>query len=67
MEHPLTKYRIRKRLDQEELGERLGYSGATVSRWESGKRTPRARALRKICEVTGIAAADLLDAAAADR
>lgn len=67
MEHPLTKYRARKNLTQAELGAELGVTHATVCRWENGTRTPRVRELIRISEITGIAAADLLQSTAATR
>ena len=38
--------RARLGLTQEQLGHEIGVTGATVSRWESGKKEPTIRAIR---------------------
>ncbi len=41
LKHPLRQYRDENNLTQAALGEKLGVTGATVLRWESGERLPR--------------------------
>jgi transcriptional regulator with XRE-family HTH domain len=40
MTHPLLAYRLRHRLTQAVFAARIGRIASTVSRWESGERTP---------------------------
>lgn len=46
-------------LTQEQLGQRLGTSDVTVSRWETGKRQPDLNAQAAIAEALGIDVFDL--------
>ena len=57
---PLKTYRTAQGMTQVALAERLDVSKGTVSRWESGARTPRRRELTKIADLTGIAPAKML-------
>lgn len=50
----LAEWRESLGLSQEALGERLGVSGVTVSRWETGRRRPDLNVLAAICEALGI-------------
>lgn len=65
VDHPLKSFRAGR--PQTWLAALLGVDKSTISRWESGARTPDTRELVRIAKKTGIAAADLLNAAAADR
>ena len=48
-------------LTQDEFGEKIGVSPATVSLYESGERKPRLEALEKIAKVIKVSLAALLD------
>lgn len=53
--HPLAKYRLANdRMSQEALGEKLGVTGVTISRWENGIRQIDKNKLADIAEKTGI-------------
>lgn len=67
----LTEWREKKNLTQKQLGERLGVSDVTVSRWEAGceppgkiknkdARRPDLPTLLAICEALGIEMGQLL-------
>jgi transcriptional regulator with XRE-family HTH domain len=40
MNHPLTEYRSRHGLTQAEFASRIGRTPSTISRWETGERSP---------------------------
>jgi transcriptional regulator with XRE-family HTH domain len=44
----IRAFREREGLTQQQLGERCGVDGSTVSYWESGKNSPRAKMLAKL-------------------
>lgn len=46
---------------QEELGERIGVAGATISRWESGEHVPQKHHLHALEECYGLAFGNLVD------
>ena len=50
----LKQIRISSGLNQADFGKRLGVSGATVSRWESGEREISDSAILLICEKFGV-------------
>lgn len=57
--------RLRERRDelsltQEELGEKVGVDGMTVSRWERGESLPQRRFWAKLSKVTGLPVADII-------
>lgn len=56
----IAELRKGKNLTQEQLGERLGVSQRTVSRWETGKNMPDISLLSRLCEILGISLAELL-------
>lgn len=60
MSHPLTTFRAGKNLTQESLGEQLGVSSMTVSRWERGETLPRPKLWPKIQEATGLSPNDFV-------
>jgi transcriptional regulator with XRE-family HTH domain len=60
MVHPLKQYRDDNGLTQPALAEQLGVTKATISRWESGTRSPRKATLPLIVEKTGISPGALL-------
>lgn len=54
--HPLKSFRDSQQppLTQERLGELLGVSKVSISRWETGERKPEPELLAGISEKTGI-------------
>lgn len=58
--HPLREYRQREKLTRKQLGAKLGVTGMTIYRWETGERLPQRGQWAKIAEVTGIAASTLV-------
>lgn len=56
----ISKLRTEQGLTQEQLGERVGVSQRTVSRWETGRNMPDYSLLFPICEVLGVNVAELL-------
>lgn len=46
----LAEWREKAGLTQEQLGERLGTSDVTISRWETRRRQPDLNALAALCE-----------------
>ena len=52
--------RKRKGMTQEQLGERLGVTNKTVSRWETGKYMPDIDKLRELSAILGISINELL-------
>jgi transcriptional regulator with XRE-family HTH domain len=61
--HPMRKWRKDHDLTLDDVGQRLGRTAATVSRWENGTRKPRHNDLQKIEEVLGIPIAEVVNAA----
>jgi transcriptional regulator with XRE-family HTH domain len=55
----IKELRKAKSLTQEELGERIGTTGATIQRLESGKRKLTEQWMRNISEVLGVQPAEL--------
>ena len=56
----LTEYRKKKNITQKELGDMIGVSFKTISKWECGKGLPDVSLLDKISEVLEISIDDLL-------
>lgn len=52
--HPLTDFRTREGLSQDDLAKLIGVSRETITRWENGTRKPDAATLPTIAEKTGI-------------
>lgn len=61
----LVDYRREHGLTQQQLGDRLGVTDATIQRWENGSRAPLKRRIPRISEVTGISPVRLLGLEAA--
>lgn len=57
----LRELRKAVNLSQEELGEKLGVSGATVSRWEAGQHVPTKSHLHALEEQFGLPFGNLVD------
>ncbi|MCR4671945.1 MAG: XRE family transcriptional regulator [Lachnospiraceae bacterium] len=56
----IRTYRIRRGYEQQYLAELMGKNPRTVSAWESGRGTPKAKDLQRLCEVLRCSLADLL-------
>ncbi|MBQ0125500.1 MAG: helix-turn-helix transcriptional regulator, partial [Clostridiales bacterium] len=56
----LAKLRSEKNLTQEELGEIIGVSNKTVSRWESGKYLPPVEMLDTLAEFYGVSINEII-------
>lgn len=56
----LAQVRKERGMTQEQLGERLGVSQRTVSRWETGRNMPDISMLPVLCAELGISVAELL-------
>ncbi|MGN0577864.1 MAG: helix-turn-helix domain-containing protein [Ruminiclostridium sp.] len=56
----LMELRRSKGLSQEQLGEMLGVTRQTVSKWELGSTTPEMEKLAAICDIFGITADELI-------
>lgn len=52
--HPLTDFREREGLSQDDLAKLIGVSRETITRWENGARKPDENRLPKIAKETGI-------------
>lgn len=52
--------RVRNKMTQSELAERVGTTSAAVCRWESSNRTPRADSIYRLCEALNLAPNELL-------
>lgn len=55
----LKRYREKEKLNQNELGERVGVAQATVQRWETGKREPSFTDLEKLAKALKVTVSDL--------
>ena len=62
----IAKYRKKLRLTQEALGEKLGITNQSVSKWESEVSMPDIMLLPKIAEALGITLDDLFSSQTAD-
>jgi DNA-binding XRE family transcriptional regulator len=59
---PLSYYRLRKGWSQKQLAERASTSQSYIARLESGGVDPQVSTLRRLAEVLGMPAAELLNA-----
>lgn len=57
----ITKKRKQKNFTQEQLGEKLGVSNKTISKWENGRCMPDYSVIEPLCKELGISVAELLD------
>ena len=58
----LRDLRLRRYLTQKELGELLGVSEQTIVSWETARRAPRLRNIRKLAEVFEVSPAAIEEA-----
>lgn len=56
----IAELRKKKGLTQEELGDRLGVTNKTVSRWETGKYMPDLSLIQSLCEELSISVNEFL-------
>ncbi len=56
----LTALRKSRGWSQEELGEKLGVTRQTISKWELGSTTPEMEKLSGLCELFGVSANELI-------
>lgn len=56
----IKESREKNKLSQTELGEKIGVSLSTITRWEKGKRTPRSEELLALAKVLNVSVAYLL-------
>lgn len=59
MELSLKAARVNAGLKQSEVCKQLGIARGTLSRWESGKGTPRLKQLIMLCGMYGVKAEDI--------
>lgn len=57
----LRRARIAAGLNQQDFAKRIGVEQATVSRWESGIRSPHPTRIKRIAAVLGIEPSELID------
>jgi len=57
----IQKLRKEQKLTQQELGDKLGVSPKTISKWETGGGLPDISFLKKISEIFNITIEELLD------
>lgn len=57
----LAKVRKEKGFTQKQLAEEMGVYQKDISRWEQGKIEPGVFTLKKICEILGASADELLE------
>jgi transcriptional regulator with XRE-family HTH domain len=60
MDHPLTRWRARHQVSQDELGQRCQLSQKTISAYELGTRVPRGESLKRLQAETGLPLGALL-------
>jgi len=60
--HPLATFRAEQAWTQDELGDRIGVDGMTISRWERRESLPQRRHWPKIEKITGIPPAEIISA-----
>ena len=56
----LSELRRERNMTQEQLGQRLGVTNKTVSRWENGNYLPPVEMLQQLSEIYGISINELL-------
>ncbi len=57
----ISQKRREKNLTQEQLGEKLGVSHKSVSKWETGKCMPDYSVIEPLCQALNISVSELLD------
>ncbi len=57
----LRQFRMRAKISQTEMANRLGVTKMAVSHWEIGDRTMTAKNLKNYCDILGIKMQDVFD------
>ncbi len=57
----ITKKRREKNLTQEQLAEKIGVSGKTISKWENGKCMPDYSIIEQLCKELSVTLSELMD------
>jgi DNA-binding XRE family transcriptional regulator len=62
-ESPLMRFRLLRRMTQQELADELGVSSTTIRNWESGRAVPNLTIpqVKKLCQVLEVNLEDLPD------
>lgn len=55
----LKAARVNAGMTQAQVEEKLGYCRNTLTRWETGKHTPSATKLKKLCRLYGVVESDI--------
>jgi DNA-binding XRE family transcriptional regulator len=63
LESPLMRFRLLRRMTQQDLADALGVSRTTVMKWETGRAVPNLTIAqtKKLCEVLGVTLEQLPD------
>ena len=56
----IKRLRKQNKIEQADLGKRLGISGKTISSWECGRTEPRAAMIEKMAEIFGCDQSDII-------
>lgn len=59
MKITLKAARVNAGMKQSDVEKTLGFSRSTLTRWESGKCTPRANTLEELCRLYGVSLSDI--------
>lgn len=62
----IKEYRVNANMTQVELAQKLKVSKSTVAMWETGRRTPRLSALKKLSAVLRVTVDELVKSSTAD-
>lgn len=60
MQISLKAARVNAELTQKEASKRMGIDVSTIVSWESGRTSPKATQLQKLCDIYGIDGVDSL-------
>lgn len=60
MQISLKAARVNAELTQKEASERMGIDVSTIVSWESGRTSPKATQLQKLCDIYGLEGVDSL-------
>lgn len=63
----IAQKRREKNLTQEQLGEKLGVSHKSISKWETGKCMPDYSMIEPLCQELNISISELLDGAESEK
>lgn len=63
----IAELRKKKKMTQEELGNKIGVTDKTISRWETGKYMPDISLFKPLSEILGISINDLMSGEIVDK